>query len=194
MSDYTNIPATTAVAGPATVDERRRSVLPLLVAALVVAIGAAAFIGSRSLGYWDDLGPGPGFFPLWLGVLLVVLGLIWFGQELRARLRPAGSGGQDGPAAETRTDEEETPDYSPRTVLAILVSLCVLAACLEPVGYQVSMLVFLLFHLLVVGRRGPLQSLVIAVIGSFGVFYAFTRLLTVPLPVSSIPFLRDLGL
>ncbi|MFE7224177.1 tripartite tricarboxylate transporter TctB family protein [Nocardioides sp. NPDC057577] len=187
MGDYTNIPATTAVAGPATADERRRSVLPLLVAALVVAIGAAAFIGSRSLGYWDDLGPGPGFFPLWLGVLLVVLGLIWFGQELRARLRPETAG-------KPAPDEEETPEYSLPTVLAILVSLCVLAACLEPVGYQVSMLVFLLFHLLVVGRRGPLQSLVIAVIGSFGVFYAFTRLLTVPLPVSSIPFLRDLGL
>lgn len=187
MSDNTNIPAAMAEGGPATVDDHRRSVLPLVVAALVVAIGAAAFVGSRSLGYWDDLGPGPGFFPLWLGVLLVVLGLIWFGQELRARLRPETSG---RPTA----DDEETPEYSLPTVLAILVSLCVLAACLELVGYQVSMLVFLLFHLLVVGRRGPLQSLVIAVVGSFGVFYAFTRLLTVPLPVSSIPFLRDLGL
>ncbi|MBG6099416.1 tripartite tricarboxylate transporter TctB family protein [Nocardioides luteus] len=190
MSDNTNIPASTAAGGPATADERRRSVLPLVVAALVVAIGAAAFIGSRSLGYWDDLGPGPGFFPLWLGVLLVALGLVWFGQELRARLRPETPENPNRPAV----DEEETPDYSLPTVLAILVSLCVLAACLELVGYQVSMLVFLLFHLLVVGRRGPLQSLVIAVIGSFGVFYAFTRLLTVPLPVSSIPFLRDLGL
>lgn len=187
MSDNTHITAATAEGGPATVDDHRRSVLPMVVAALVVAIGAAAFIGSRSLGYWDDLGPGPGFFPLWLGVLLVLLGLIWFCQELRARLRPEL-------ASEPATDEEETPDYSLPTVLAILVSLCVLAACLEPIGYQVSMLVFLLFHLLVVGRRGLLQSLVIAVIGSFGVFYAFTRLLTVPLPVSSIPFLRDLGL
>lgn len=186
MSDNIHIPASTAAGGPATADEPRRSVLPLFVAALVVAIGAAAFIGSRSLGYWDDLGPGPGFFPLWLGVLLVVLGFVWFGQELRARFR------RETPSRSA--DEEETPDYSLPTVLAILVSLCVLAACLEPVGYQVSMLVFLLFHLLVVGRRGLLQSLVIAVIGSFGVFYAFTRLLTVPLPVSSIPFLRDLGL
>lgn len=193
MSDNTHIPAAAAEGGPATVDDHRRSVLPLVVAALVVAIGAAAFIGSRSLGYWDDLGPGPGFFPLWLGVLLVVLGLIWFGQELRARLRPETPGTPESPNRPT-ADEEETPDYSLPTVLAILVSLCVLAACLELVGYQVSMLVFLLFHLLVVGRRGPLQSLVIAVIGSFGVFYAFTRLLTVPLPVSSIPFLRDLGL
>lgn len=187
MSDNTHIPAAPAEGGPATADDHRRSVLPLVVAALVVAIGAAAFIGSRSLGYWDDLGPGPGFFPLWLGVLLVVLGLVWFGQGLRARLRPELA---RRPAA----DEEETPDYSLPSVLAILVSLCVLAACLEPVGYQVSMLVFLLFHLLVIGGRGLLQSLVIAVVGSFGVFYAFTRLLTVPLPVSSIPILRDLGL
>lgn len=186
MSDNTNIPAAPAEGGPAIADDHRRSVLPLVVAAFVVAIGAAAFIGSRSLGYWDDLGPGPGFFPRWLGALLVVLGLVWFGQELRARLRPE--------LARRPAADEETPDYSLPSVLAILVSLCVLAACLELVGYQVSMLVFLLFHLLVVGRRRLLQSLVIALVGSFGVFYAFTRLLTVPLPVSTIPILRDLGL
>jgi putative tricarboxylic transport membrane protein len=153
-------------------------------------IGLAAVLGALPLGYWTELGPGPGFFPLWLGVLLAGLGAGWLLMELRAwRARRAGV-----PVALPAGEDEEVPAYSLPTAVAIVVSLCILAASLEVVGYQLSMLVFLLFHLLVLGRRGPLESAVISLVGSFGVFVIFTRLLTVALPASSIPFLRDLGL
>ncbi|WP_169570384.1 tripartite tricarboxylate transporter TctB family protein [Nocardioides insulae] len=159
-----------------------------MVAALVTCLGVAAILGSRTLGYWVELGPGPGFFPLWLGVALTLLGGIWLVMEVRAWRSPSGTD-----VAEVSA-EEATPEYDLSTVIAILGSLCVLAACLEPIGYQLSMLVFLLYHLMVLGRRGPVLSIVIALCGSFGVFTIFTRFLTVPLPTSSIPFLRDLGL
>lgn len=163
--------------------------LPVVVAGLVVCVGVAALLGSPPLGYWTELGPGPGFFPFWMGVLLTALGSAWLVKELRSwRSRRLGEAGR------LPAGDEEAPAYSLRTVIGIVVSLCVLAASLEVVGYQLSMLVFLLFHLLVLGRRGPLLSMGIAVAGSFGVFVAFTRLLTVPLPPSSIPLLRDLGL
>jgi putative tricarboxylic transport membrane protein len=89
--------------------------------------------------------------------------------------------------------EDEAPEYSLPTVLAIVLSLCALAATLEVLGYQIAMFVFVLFHLLVLGRRRLLLSLVLSLVCSVGVFVAFTRFLTVPLPASSIPFLRDLG-
>lgn len=164
--------------------------LPVVVSLLVTLLGVAAVVGSLPLGYWTELGPGPGFFPLWLGILLTGLGAGWLLMELRAwRARRTGdaSGLPFG-------EDEEVPAYSPPTAVAIVVTLCILAACLELVGYQLSMLAFLLFHLLVLGRRRLLESVVIAVVGSFGVFMIFTRLLTVALPASSIPFLRDLGL
>jgi putative tricarboxylic transport membrane protein len=164
--------------------------LPAVVAGLVVCVGVAALIGSLSLGYWTELGPGPGFFPFWLGVLLTVLGSSWLGLELRAWHRHRSGEAVHLPAGE----DEEVPDYSLPTVVAIVVSLCVLAACLEVVGYQLSMLVFLLFHLMVLGRRGPLLSIVLAVVGSFGVFVVFTQWLGVPLPASSLPLLANLGL
>ena len=78
-------------------------------------------------------------------------------------------------------------------MLAIVISLCVLAATLEILGYQLAMFLFVLFHLLVLGRRRLLLSLVLALVCSVGVFVVFTRFLTVPLPASSIPFLRDMG-
>ena len=160
----------------------RRLRLSAVSAAVVTLVGAAALVGSRAYPYWTPLGPGPGFFPRWLGGLLVVCGLVWLLQVLRTdRAAPV-------------VPEEEAPEYSLPTVLAIVVSLCALAATLEVLGYQLAMFLFVLFHLLVLGRRRLVLSLVLAFVCSIGVFVAFTRLLTVPLPASSIPFLRDLGL
>ncbi|MGB3762914.1 MAG: tripartite tricarboxylate transporter TctB family protein [Ornithinimicrobium sp.] len=190
---------------------RRRTVLTYVTGAAVIIVGVAAAVGSKSLGYWTDLGPGPGFFPLCLGVLLATFGTAWVLSVARTSsaatgtIEPASpaiatSSSADSPAsgAETRDagaadDGEEYPEYSVPTVIAIIGSLVLLAATLEILGYQIAMLLFLLFHLLVLGRRRLLLSLVIAVGGSIGVFVVFTRLLTVPLPASTIPFLRDLG-
>ena len=55
----------------AVVRERRRIWLSVGSAAVVAVVGVAALIGSRSYPYWTPLGPGPGFFPRWLGGILV---------------------------------------------------------------------------------------------------------------------------
>lgn len=169
--------------------------LSTAMAVLVIVVGAAAAVASRDLGYWTELGPGPGFFPLWLGVLLSVCGVIWLARVVRRHRRVTTSEEPPAPVATKKlAPEEDAPQYSVPTVVAIVVSLCVLAGLLEVLGYQLSMLLFLLFHLLVLGRRRLLLSAALSVAGSFGVFVVFTRLLGVPLPASSIPFLRGLGL
>ncbi|MFY0408891.1 tripartite tricarboxylate transporter TctB family protein [Solicola sp. PLA-1-18] len=173
------------------VPDQEEPISPLwsaVVAAVVAAVGAAAVVGSLRLGYWTEIGPGPGFFPLWLGVILTVLGLIWLQRSVRELL--SGSPEEVRPP----TADEGVEPYSWSTVGAILGSLVVLASVLDLVGYQLSMLVFLVFHLKVLGRRGWLLTLVLSVAGSFGVFVVFTRLLTVNLPASSLPFLAGLGL
>ncbi|KRF03277.1 hypothetical protein ASG88_22295 [Nocardioides sp. Soil777] len=159
-------------------------------------VGAAALIGSRDYAYWTALGPGPGFFPRWLGGILVVCGALWLVQLVRIA-RSAKDAGEDptnGQASDALVvPQDEAPEYSLPTVVAIVVSLCVLAASLEVLGYQLAMFLFVLFHLLVLGRRRLLLSLTLALMSSVGVFVVFTRFLTVPLPASSIPFLRDMG-
>jgi putative tricarboxylic transport membrane protein len=205
----TNAEADTLVGdGQAAVDrERRRLWLSAVSAAVVTFVGAAALIGSRTYPYWTPLGPGPGFFPRWLGGLLIVCGLAWMVQLLRAARaeratwKDAGSEEGAGDTADSAAPvsdamvvpEEDAPEYSLPTVVAIVVSLCVLAATLEVLGYQLAMFLFVLFHLLVLGRRRLLLSLVLALVSSVGVFVVFTRFLTVPLPASSIPLLRDMG-
>jgi putative tricarboxylic transport membrane protein len=204
MAHTDNVDARTGPAPVPSDAERRRRILAMATAAAVVIVGASALVASRGMAYWTPLGPGPAFFPTWLGGLLAVFGALWLVQLVRGTAatptveQDAATTVGAGPAMDVEGGvvpvEEQVPDYSLSTVVAIVVSICVLAAVLETLGYQLSMLLFLLFHLLVLGRRRLLLSAVIAVAGSFGVFVIFTRFLTVPLPASSIPFLRDLGL
>jgi len=174
--------------------EKLRLRMSIVTAAAVVLVGAFALVvASRQLPFWTSLGPGPGFFPTCLGVILIVLGAVWLGMVWRTHRSVSSAVDGEGPA-DVAAQDQQPHGFSIPTVVAIVASLCVLAAVLNILGYQLSILLFLLFHLLVLGRRGFILSAVIAVAGSFGVFVLFTQVLTVPLPVSSIPFLRDLGL
>lgn len=138
-------------------------------------VGVYVLISSISLGLWTTLGPGPGLFPFAMGVLLVAMSVVWLVQELR---KPSETpGGVDG-----------------GLVIAVVVSLAVLAAALDLIGFQLSMFLFLLYHLKVRGRRGWISSLIIALAGSVGAFYAFTYGLNVTLPTAGIPLLNSIGL
>ncbi|HEY1155946.1 MAG TPA: tripartite tricarboxylate transporter TctB family protein, partial [Arthrobacter sp.] len=59
--------------------------------------------------------------------------------------------------------------------------------------FQLSMFLFLLYHLKIRGRRTWVSSLVIALLGSVGAFYAFNNGLNVALPVSSLAPLNLIG-
>ncbi|TLM88270.1 tripartite tricarboxylate transporter TctB family protein [Pseudarthrobacter sp. NamE5] len=166
----------------------------LLFPAVLAALGAWVVVSSTGMGFWVRLGPGPGFFPLVLGSLLVLLSLLWIGQEIRGGRHGATSEEPDtSSVADLIIPEEPHEPLRPKNIAAIVVSLAVLAALMPLVGFQLSMLFFLVFHLRVMGRRRWLLTALVSVVGSFGVFVLFTRVLTVNLPAASIGFLQSLG-
>lgn len=57
--------------------------------ALVIGVWGASFINARPLPLKDALGPGPGFFPMWLSILALLLGGLLF---LEVTRRPAEVG------------------------------------------------------------------------------------------------------
>ena len=148
---------------------------------VLVGIGAFATVGvyvlvsSTDLGLWTSLGPGPGLFPFAMGAVLVAMAVLWLIQELR---RPS-----------------DTVDGVDRAlVIAVVLSLTILAAVMDLIGFQLSMFVFLMYHLKLRGRRSWLSSLITAFAGSVGAFYAFNYGLNVTLPVSAFPLLNAIGL
>ena len=64
----------------------------------------------------------------------------------------------------------------------------------DRLGFQLSMFLFLMYHLKLRSRRSWVSSLIIALAGSVGAFYAFNYGLNVALPVSAFPLLNTIGL
>ncbi|HKU04275.1 MAG TPA: tripartite tricarboxylate transporter TctB family protein [Arthrobacter sp.] len=139
------------------------------------AVGIYVLVSSLSLGLWTSLGPGAGMFPFAMGALLVAMSAVWLLQELR---RPSARG--------------EGVDRG--VVISVVASLVILASVMDLLGFQLSMFAFLLYHLKIRGRRAWVPSLIIALAGSVGAFYAFNYGLNVALPVSAFTPLNLIGL
>jgi hypothetical protein len=138
------------------------------------AVGIYVLVSSSALGLWTSLGPGAGLFPFAMGAVLVAMSAVWLVQELRS---PSAKG--------------EGVDRG--VVISVAVSLVILASVMDLLGFQLSMFLFLLYHLKIRGRRTWVSSLVIALLGSVGAFYAFNNGLNVALPVSSLAPLNLIG-
>ena len=145
-----------------------------------LALAVFVMFEGRRLSYYTDIGPGPGFFPFWVGGFLGVLAVIWLG------------------AVSFRPVEPMPGDFIPsrdraRQVIAVLASLVVFTAVVKPFGFRLTMLAFLLVLIGGLGRVRLVWTVIIALAGSWGVYYVFHQL-QVSLPVASIDFLNGLGL
>lgn len=186
--------------------QSNQTALRLGTAAALGVVCAYVLVRSLGLGYWTELGPGPGFFPFWSAVIILVSLAGWLWNHFTPT-RPEHDHerilGLDADELESRlsglTDrdegaEEETPIPARWRLPVVVASLVVLAFALEPFGFQLTMCAFLLFHMRFVGGTRWIVSLLVAVVGSFGVFVLFTEVFRVGLPAASLAVLRNLGL
>lgn len=141
-------------------------------------IGAVMLVVFGSFWVWqasrlafsspDGGTPGPGLLPTTLGVMIVVLAAISF---LRPEVR--------------RID---VPYF--HRIAAILASLMGYAVLLEPLGYVVATTLLLGFLLVAFAERRQWWQPVSAFAVSFGTYYIFRILLSVPLPPDPLDLLR----
>ena len=120
----------------------------------------------------DRLGPGPGFFPLWLALIGTVLAVALLVTTFREAADPAD--------AETRI-----LPHGPGATrwFAIVVLLAAVTLTMDYVGFRLAMLVFNAVLVIALGDRRWLAIALFSVLGSFGVYYVFTTWLDVLLPV-----------
>ncbi|MFN0302326.1 MAG: tripartite tricarboxylate transporter TctB family protein [Burkholderiales bacterium] len=147
-----------------------------LIATIALGVTCAAFaFESLALKLSDTLGPGPGFFPFWLGLLGVALsgGLIWQLSTGRADLG-------DEPLSFERAAVRQVV-----TVIAILAAATLL---LDLLGFRLTMLVMIASLLVVLDIHRTVVVAGFSLVGSFGIYHVFAAWLKVPLPIGVLGF------
>jgi putative tricarboxylic transport membrane protein len=136
--------------------------------AILAFAGAVAYSAAK-MRFSTSLGPGPGFFPLWLSIALGLLALVM--------ILSATFGVSEPMPSDFIVDRQ---GYG--RILTIVAALAGATFALERIGFAPTMLVMNFFILRIMGRLSFLKTTLIAVIGSFGIYYLFTEGLHVPLP------------
>lgn len=160
-------------------------------AAAVILLAFAAFVvwQALKLQYYTPLGPGAGFFAVWLGALLGILAFVQLIQASRTAPAPAAD-----PAAD-EAGEQVLPGRRALLRIGAVIGALILTALLLPLlGFQLTVFLLLMFLLLGLERVPPAISLIVALVFSVGLFQVLTRFLDVELPLASLSALRQLGL
>ena len=127
-------------------------------------LGAYIIVVASGWEYLGQDGPGPGFFPLWYGILMVVLSVML---ALSSFFRKDG----------------ETIDWSgARSAFVTWAAFTVMVAVLKLVGFVIAFAALTFFIVLVMYRK-PLKVAALTAIAISASFYAlFPLALGVPLP------------
>lgn len=143
--------------------------------ACIAFLGISLFSLAKSFEYpyHDRLGPGPGFFPFWISL---ITGLLAVGLLVQTSLSEAG--------------EQRATGFIPERpgvlrIFLILGSLICVVILLNPLGFRLSLFLFLVFVPLGLGYRKWWFIVIFAIAGSFGVFHLFYYWLRLPLPIGS---------
>jgi len=141
--------------------------------ASVILLLFSIYVGleSLSLKYYTSLGPGPGFFPLWLAVIMGILSLLMLYHATFSKSEPLPADFFASKVGYLRAG-------------ALCASLIWIVVTMEQLGFRISMAVLFLWLQMTLGHRpNAIVMVVIAAIGSWGAFWVFDNMLRVPLPV-----------
>jgi putative tricarboxylic transport membrane protein len=139
--------------------------------AVLAALGAYIFLQSRAYDYYTADGPGPGFFPTWYGVAIVVLSLAL----IVGSVRKSGAG--------RAIDWEATG-----RALGTWAAFAVAVALMGTLGFVVSFALLTFFVVTFVFRRSPMTAGITAVAAALTFHVVFPVVLEVQLPTGVFGF------
>jgi len=145
----------------------RTATVDAVVAVCLAVLGGVVMFEARRLGAgWTSDGPGAGYFPFYIGLILVVCGIGVLLQSLRAR---AAHG-------EVFVDSVQL-----KRVLSVLLPSALYAAAIMGVGIYVASAIFIALFMIVLGKYPVLRSVVVGVAVNTLLFVMFEVWFKVPL-------------
>ena len=150
-----------------------------VVAVLLVLVGAVVVFEARRLGAgWTSDGPGAGYFPFYIGLIVCISGLGILYQSVLGKSRDTS----------TFVDRQQL-----RQVLSVLLPAAVYVLGVSFLGLYVASAIYIALFMIILGKYTVLKSVLVALIVN-GVFFAmFEVWFKVPLFKGSLEPLRFLG-
>ena len=146
---------------------------------LLAGIFSACLWEASSFQYGSEFAPGPGFAPVWLSAIGVVLSLAIAFHAFKATRHPEVS----------RTERADALDKAGlRRVGASLAGLAAMLAMVPWLGLVLSIVVFLLFLTLYVQRLSVVTAIAASAGTAFFVYVVFVLLLDVPITAGPLGF------
>jgi len=162
------------------VSDRTYRIANICTAAFVAGLGAFLLISGIGYGVWDGTRPGPGFFPVCIGIVVLLLGVIWLMQSVLNRL--------------VREDDSTTPDrQGARNILLSIGCVIGFAVLIDLIGFVADFALMLFILFAVIGRRRWWIALLVSIVTTALITLLFRNVLGVPLPLAPIPFLNVIG-
>jgi len=154
-------------------------VVEAVVAAMIVLMGLVVVFGSRKLGAgWTTDGPGAGYFPFYIGVILCIAGAGIFCQALFTRQKNTG----------IFVDNEQL-----RRVLQVLVPALVYVGAVQFLGLYLASAIYIALFMVYLGHYTWFKSAVAAAVVVTLFFFMFEVWFKVPLFKGTLDPLRFLG-
>jgi putative tricarboxylic transport membrane protein len=142
----------------------------LVSAIFLAAFGIYVAYTASNLPYTSEFGPGPGFFPLWIGIGIVTCSLVMLWSC-------AVRGPTDG-------EQEIELNHAPvARALGAWSAFLAAVICLPLLGFAISLGLLTAFLIVVFDRRSPWIALSAAVGLALGFYLVFPVALGVSLPV-----------
>jgi len=140
----------------------------VVASALIIVLGLFVIHEARAWEYMTPDGPGPGFFPLWIGIAMVALSALYLASHVFdvTRGQPVH-----------RTNWAGTP-----LVVAGWAAFMAVVALIKPLGFIAALVLLTLIYVRVIYRRSYRAALFTAAGSAFGFWLLFVKLLGMRLP------------
>jgi len=155
------------------------AVVDAVVAALVMVLGGVVLYGSRKLGSeWTTDGPGAGYFPFYIGVILLISGLGVLYESF------------NNPKAKHQIFVDRVQIVR---VLQVLIPAVIYVGVVQLLGLYVASAIYIALFMLVLGKYSWIKSVATALVVNVTFFLMFEVWFKVPLFKGNFDLLSGLG-
>lgn len=143
------------------------NVIEAVVAFCIIIMGIVVLQGSRALGAgWTSDGPGSGYFPFYIGIILCISGAGTLYQALFGKSKNT----------EVFVDGEQL-----KRVLSVLLPALVYVLIIQGIGLYVASFLYIALFMIILGKFSPIKSVLTALIVVVLFFFMFEVWFKVPL-------------